>query len=455
MILTFLRSIGRTRMTTTRRRNGSPTLLPGRQGNHVEVAALLRIATVQMSMRPVGFDLGRPGLISGLLSDFNTSINGWTVPSRVDVLQPTDVEKYVEETLLSSIRCLPAVVISPDVWSDRTIIPADELFAELRGFAHVAMLSSKWAAFKLTDLIGKELSCFGGAIRIYWPGLTLTDNPFHHRLYLPGNIHYRRDEGVPLGKHLFRTLAGISAFRFVEGQAIRAARKALADAERTKALKLADEVKQGKATKAELEKQILDALVRVEDLTKERDQLKSDLEMQKASWAEYASYMQADQEPEVPNAVHAAADAPKSVAEVVAKVKNDFPKLFVFLKQADALAMDSPFADTEAVEGLFQVLAELVGKWQKGERIGSTWKDSLAQKGFGYKPDISATCKQKKYIGDYQGMYEGAKRTFGEHVTFGNGQDPQRCLSVHWWRDEKRKVLVISRCGKHGTNTLT
>jgi hypothetical protein len=34
----------------------------------------------------------------------------------------------------------------------------------LKGLAVVAQLKSKWAAFKLTDKIGKELSCFGGAV---------------------------------------------------------------------------------------------------------------------------------------------------------------------------------------------------------------------------------------------------------------------------------------------------
>ena len=242
----------------------------------------------------------------------------------------------------------------------------------------------------------------------------------------------------PLGKHLFRVLAGISAFRFVEGPVIRAARKALADAERAKAVTLTDEIKHGKATKAELEKQVLDALIKVEELTKERDDLKSDLEKQKQSWAEYAAYIQAEQQTVTSNAPPPLeVPATKSVEDVVVAVKQRFSKEFVFLKQVDDLAKESPFANAEAVEGLFQVLAELVGKWKKGEGIGITWKDNLSQKGFDYKPDISTMCKQKKFVGDYQGMYDGVKRTFGEHVTFGKGQDPQKCLSVHWWRDEK------------------
>ena len=77
-------------------------------------------------------------------------------------------------------------------------------------------------------------------------------------------------------------------------------------------------------------------------------------------------------------------------------------------------------------------------------------KDVLGHRGIDYKGDISQTCKQKKFIGDYEFVYGGKKRVFGEHVTFGKGQDPQKCLSVHWCRDEKKKLLVIGRCGKHG-----
>ena len=56
-------------------------VVAGRQTNQVAVAAMIRIATVQMSLRPIGFDLGRPGVVSGLLSDFRTSIDGWSIPS--------------------------------------------------------------------------------------------------------------------------------------------------------------------------------------------------------------------------------------------------------------------------------------------------------------------------------------------------------------------------------------
>ena len=77
---------------------------------------------------------------------------------------------------------------------------------------------------------------------------------------------------------------------------------------------------------------------------------------------------------------------------------------------------------------------------------------ALTGRGFEYKPDISETAKGS-FKADYTFMYKGKKLLFGEHVTFGVGQDPQKCLSVHWHRDNASKIIAIGHCGKHLANT--
>ncbi len=111
--------------------------------------------------------------------------------------------------------------------------------------------------------------------------------------------------------------------------------------------------------------------------------------------------------------------------------------------------------NADQVYGLFDVLDGLVKKWKKDGKIGQTWKNALVGKGLAYKPDISQTAKSKKFVEEYSYTYNGTKHVFGEHVTLGVGQDPQKCLSVHWLRDEKKKCIVVARCGKHPSNTKT
>ncbi len=427
------------------------TVLLGKHGEDVDFSTIIRIATVRMTMRPVSYTLGRPRIVTQMIDDYAALMSDWPVPSSHEIVKPSNVQRFVEGTLLASGRSLPVVVLTPDVWSERFLVDPEVVFDVVKGFAHVVVMESKWAAFKLTDLLEKELSCFNGAARVYWPGFTLTANPLDHRLYLPANLTYWKNRGVSFGRHLFRGLAAISAFRFVEGTAIRAARKAIAESESAALSKLAEEVKQGHATKEDLETQLLEFMLTIDQLRKDKAEIKAELDAQKAAWGEYRLLMAEEEKEEEPPAEQTAT----CVLDVVASVKQDYPASFVFLNQAEDHAKDSPFNKPELVDALFAALAELVDQWKKGESLGSTWKEALSEKGFDYKPDISQTCRQKKYVGEYQGMYEGKKVTFGEHVTFGKGQDPQKCMSVHWWRDDAKRLLVIGRCGKHGTNTLT
>lgn len=191
------------------------SVVAGRHDDAVEVAIAIRIATVQMTMRPVGYDLGRPRVVTELIGGYDAHMGDWPVPAHAEVIKTSDVEAFANDVLLAPDRTLPVVVISPDAWNDRYLADPSETFEAVKGLAHVVSMDSKWAAFKLTDVVDKELSCYNGAVRVYWPGFKLESNPFDHRLYLPGNLEYWKGKGVSFGRHLFRMLAAISAIRSI------------------------------------------------------------------------------------------------------------------------------------------------------------------------------------------------------------------------------------------------
>ncbi|HPU31096.1 MAG TPA: hypothetical protein PK184_00185 [Phycisphaerae bacterium] len=432
------------------------SVVAGRHGNDVEIAIAIRITTVQMTMRPVGYDLGRPRIVTDLIDSYDVKMNNWSIPAQKHVLKTADVEPFANDVLLAPGRTLPVIVLTPDAWNGRFLIDPDETFDAVKGFAHVAVMETKWAAFKLTDVVDRELSCFNGAARIYWPAFTLKSNPFDHRLYLPGNLEYWRSKGVTFGKHLFRMLAAISAFRFVEGPAIRAARKVLADVERSKVTALVDEVKKGRSSKEELETQVLEALAKIEELTEERDQLKADLEAQKAAWGEYQAFManeaQSD-DAQTREQRDAAKDVGlKSVRAALNKAKADFEDTLQFLESAEKAADESPFKNPDRVYELFEALAQVAMEWRENKgNLRRSWKDALAELGFEYKDKVSQTSKTK-WADDYTFTYNGRKLVFEQHITIGAKQ-PDKCLSVHFYRDDANLVLVIGHCGRHLTNT--
>lgn len=420
----------------------------------VHFALQLRIVSQSTIICPVEFDLGRPRLVTELIEFYDTFIEDWPVSISVKTLTPEMIGQFVEQVLLAKSRTIPIVLISLDPWTEKPVINPDTLQKELLGLAQVAVLENKSASFLLTEAVSRELSCFNGAVRIYWPSFSVQANPFNHRLFLPDNIRSRENNSVSFNKYLFRMLVGIAVFRFNEGHVILSVKKAVADAQRTKVDALRAEIQKGAFAKEELEKQLLEAWDNLDQTAKECAQLREEIESQKARWAEYQSFMQSEQDT-VSMPPNVSESDVLTVADAVIKAQLKFGKQLVFLLSAKKQANESPFFNPELVFKLFEILDELVVRWQRGKQLGATWKDYILEKGFDYKSDISQTTKQKKYICEYQGVYEEKKVTFGEHVTIGTGQDPQKCLSVHWWRDENKKVLVIGRCGKHGSNTKT
>lgn len=423
-----------------------------RRGETVELAILIRVATTQMVIRPVGITLGRPRLLTDILSDYRISRGGAALPNAVHRVATADTEAFVESVLLSPTRAEPVILISPDSWTERPRVDPSTVFDYTREFARVAVLDTKWAAFKLTDSLERELSCFDGAVRLYWPGFTRTSSPFDHRLYLKDTF---RPGAEVFARGLFRFLASISAFRFVEGPTTRAVRKTIADGQREDLQRLREAAQSGVTAKAELEEKLLEALVKIETLEEERDRLAGDLEAQKSAWAEFQTYSAVSSDvggSDAATATSPVADGYATVAEAFAAAKKQFSGPLLFLDSAEQAADKSPYKNQERVYELFAALHLVASEWrEKDGDLGQTWNGAMRDLGFDFRDQISATTKGK-WAADYEFQYKGQARLFEKHITMGAKQ-ADKCLSVHVYRDDDDLVLVVGHCGRHLTNT--
>ena len=427
----------------------------------VHAAISIRLSSARFIVRPTRYALGRPKIVSDVLTAFSCTIGGQEVPTTHTVLRAPDVAGFVDTVLASKDRALPVIVVSPDVWTEKPVVNTTVLQTTLVGFGQVVLLVDKWAAFKLTDKIGRELTCFDGAVRIYWPGFSPTDRPFIHPLYLGRSIKHHRNYGRELKSHLFRMFAGMSAFRAGELGPILTVRRQIESLQENAIVHLREQMKAGTAENEQLLAELERQLQENEKVTKERDdlsfkveELTEELERQRANWALYEQYTtpQATQYEFTPDDSSKQQVVVTSVQDAVEKAECDFVDTIVFIEGAKNSAKDSPFQSPELVYHLFEALNELCLKWKQEGKLGETWKMALTGRGFEYKPDISETAKGS-FKADYTFMYKGKKLLFGEHVTFGVGQDPQKCLSVHWHRDNASKIIAIGHCGKHLANT--
>lgn len=430
-----------------------------RNESSVQLQIVVRILSLEFVVKPVAFNVGRPAVVESLLTRFRCTHDGTEIPTSLRDLAADEVEAFVEDALLNPSRRLPVLVLTPDMYSETYSVQAQDLLQAVLGYAAVVTLKDKWAAFKLTECVGKSLSCYDGAVRLYWPGFSLHADPFQHPLYLKPQIRFHANNGRPLSRHLFRFFSAISVFRLAEGKVIRAVRASISAA-RTAELELARKnLREGLLDPKEREAALEAAWREIDELNKtnntlaaENETLKQELSKQKALWTEYGGYVAPDTTEEP--AADEGTPSFDTVADAVRTARNDFSDQLHFLESAQKSASNSPYGNPERVYQCLEALAQVGMEWQQNDgQLGRGWKAALTELGFGadYKAEISQTAKGK-WGDEYRFKYRGEKRLFEEHITLGAKQ-ADKCMSIHWYRDDKIRKLVIGWCGRHLTNT--
>ncbi|AGU51809.1 hypothetical protein VAPA_1c47430 [Variovorax paradoxus B4] len=163
---------------------------------------------------PAGYQFGAPRLIRNVSRLRSTHIGGHPYHLAAELITAEDVD-VLTSLLLNPTRPFPIVVVSRRLESDRPLVDANLLAENLAGIAKVFELSDRWAAYRLTEEIGKTLSCYAGAVRLYWPRFKKDDDQFHHRSWMPWML---KDEASinALFKEIVETVAEAAAFRHVE-----------------------------------------------------------------------------------------------------------------------------------------------------------------------------------------------------------------------------------------------
>jgi hypothetical protein len=440
-------------------------------GATVNFSLHTRLGSRVFLIRPTGYQVGTPRIVRQLLANMDCSLSGWKLPTEAYPVSLGQVDSFVNEVLLHPKRTLPVVVVSVDPYTDKPVVDPAKWASTLAGVAEVAVMVNKWVSFRLTDILGKPLSCYSGAVRIYWPGLTMDAPPSAHRLWLPDTLKYRA-ETEPVERGLFGLLCAIAVTQHVESPILTAARAAVEasrDAQRVQAM---SDVQSHLVEKAELEKWINEAWAEIAALKQKLGFAQQELESTRNDLS--AALREADQLRENIAYIGAAgsraarsgdvAPAPEqeptdfaSVLEAydaaVAKFGGSDSAL-VFLDSARESAADSPYKHPEQVYAVLSELNKIARRWRDNNgSLGQRWEDALAPTGFAYAPKISQTAAGK-FRSEYEFFYDGEKRLFEEHITKG-AKNKNSCFSVHMYRDERRLKLVIGHCGNHLSNTTT
>ena len=413
-------------------------------GEHVDAYIDVRLLAVGLALLPDGKDVGRPGLMLDVISRFQCAFGGHPLTARALPVSGANAEVFTRDVILYPLRRLPVVVVtrSPNGFA----VTPDTLQSWLVGLATVAIYDDD-ASWMLTEQLGQAMACFGGAIRIYWPGCSPADNHWRHRRWLPEHV---RELGARLPRILFNDFA--SRFpRFADQYLFEEVTRQVRRAEQEETLRrlqgsgadeefiqlLSDTVDEAERQRVLWEQRALDLEQANVQLRQELDQVRQNFRF--IGLAAGGSDNEEDDGAEV-NSVRGA-------VELAAKLGS-----IRFLTSAIETAAESTYHEPGAVYGAFEVLDELARELRKSQALGRTFEDWLGERGIEYSSHESRTAMGK--WGSERRFWDGELlRTMEAHIKFGVDGNPRYCLRIYLDWDTAENEWVVGHIGRHLTTT--
>jgi hypothetical protein len=422
----------------------------------IEFSFLLRLASREFLVAPPQFDIRRPRIVRSIIQKYNCTSGGVSLHLLPQQVWIKDIPSLVE-TLYSKRRRLPVVLFSVDPYSDKPVADPIDSQDKLVGLAHVAVLADKWASFALTNALGKSLSCFNGAIRIYWPGFDAACDPRDHPVLLPGRIRGILADGKLLSDYLLRWFAPASTLRFAYGQITRDALVALEAEHRAEIDALRKKAEAG-GDYPELLRIADDEIADLKKVNEALNHRVTDVESKLATAKANISALSLVQAGEVPASELQVLSEPEleNVRAAVDLAAKRFPDTLIFLKSALTSADDSPYGQPDKVFQALEALDDVCKVWresiQRKQSMGPL-EEAFASRGFIYKAKESMT-STGKWGEEYTTLYEGVKVAIEPHLALGKG-GPDTCLRIHFFRGEEQGRFIVSHVGRHKTNVKT
>ena len=425
------------------------------QGDEVEARVRVSGRAEPGRITPGTISVKRPNIVPRLVTKFYATYYG----DRVDAmpLAPVSAQRVgrLVQRLEDPARRLPVVLISMPRGASKPHIAPQYAADQLAGLAEVAVLPDDSASWQLTQRVGRQLACFWGAVRLYWPGFKIsTDDPYAHRPWLPRQIEEQSPRGVV--DHIFNILcsrvarasADLPLWESVRAQIARRAeertRQRLEElGEDSELVSLAEqEIEAAEAKRIEAEKRATDLANDLESVYDRIGELEKEIDAQRRQWGLYQGHVEAEDEDE---------DVTPEILSVLDAV--EWAQLLDHIRclpRVHRTAKASPYESPAEVYQAFVALEELA-KERTTESVGAIG-DWLAQRGVDYVAGESQSTRPKRWFFDH--MRE-RKVLFEEHLRFGTGTDKRYCLRIQMAWDGEREEWVVGHVGEHLDNTKT
>lgn len=411
------------------------------------LAVSISLSAGSSNLSPLSLDVHCPRIVRALLAMPVTWMYGATPLTAVPINLSSPAGG---DTLIASVwnpeRSVPLVAISDEQGAVLHPGIVEALAQDLAGLAIVARLDPA-ASWRITVRKGKAWSCYGGAIRLYWPGLGATINPYDHPLWTPIRLlEDAADTETAAGRirsQLRRRILSQSAFAVSESplfsQIRRASRQEEIAALQAKASEETDYRALAEGYFAELAK--------AQELIERRDEDIAALRAQVSSLQLALTWKDA-----APDAVEPDVETPPStVEEAVLLAMDRFESTLLFGASVnDGLRTVSPDAGPpDKVLSYLRALSDLTEARRKGV-LGTTaikWLESRGVIASGESETIRNSPAERQARTWDDGS--GGRRGFDLHLKPSEATSPDRCVRVYFDYDEERRKTIIGWVGTH------
>ena len=411
-----------------------------------DMVALITIAAGHGSNRiaPLFVDARCPGIVGSMVEDGGWSL-GPTPIARASLSVSGSVGgDELIAALQRSDRTLPIVLVSSQ---QGLLLHPDlpgRLARELTGLALVAVADED-ACWRLTTRLGKALSCFGGAVRLYWPGFQASDKVFRHPLWTSERMLSRAQtlDAAVLGlcNALRRRLMAVSIAALMPPPMISRIRAAEVK-ERTElaSKELTDHADyRGLADLYAAENTKLQG--RIETLEEQADALRKQLYrlQTEAAWADVDDDLQPD-----------AGTPPTIVSEAVERARLLFAGLVTFGGDVEAgiAGLAAHAGPPEKVLAYLEDLAELARVRREGP-LGRGMIQWLSERNVEASTE-SETVANNRLQMDRRTWSDGrGRRQFRLHLKPNDSTHPDQCVRIYFDWDEASEQVVVGWVGRH------
>lgn len=342
-------------------------------------------------------------------------------------------------------RTIPVVAIAEESYG--AMLHPDlcvRMAGDLAGISIVVHLDEE-ASWYVTNMRGKEWSCYAGAVRLYWPSVHDKDDPFRHPLWSPYKLMENASDtehaSVSLRAQLRRMIFSQAVFFITEPALFRSIHQAARQEERTKLIKEASSVEDYVALLEEADRQNAEIELERDDLRKQV----ADLEAQLEQFKVMEEYRRTGGDVIPPNVEQ----IPSTPEDALLIAADRFKEELVFGQDAfDEVSNLAPNAGPpEKILRHLEVLADLTKVRREGS-IGVGVIQWLNGKGVTASIESETSRNSKK---DQQSRTwddgSGRSRCFDEHTKPSNQTSPDRCVRIYFQYDSGLGKTIVGYIG--------